>query len=47
MILKSGNFAEMAENIKKEKKEIIIFGAGVIGTIIMPEILHSCQEDVA
>lgn len=41
MILKSGSFAEMAENIKKENKEIIIFGAGVIGTIIMPEILHS------
>lgn len=41
MRMKSGGFDEMAREIKQFGKKIVIFGAGVIGTLTTPEILAS------
>lgn len=45
MRLKSGKFEDMANDIISNKKKIIMFGAGVIGTITTPEILFSLKLD--
>lgn len=45
MILKNGSFAAMADDIKKNNSVIVIFGIGVVGTAITPEILK--QYDVS
>jgi len=39
MILKKGTFYRMAQDIIYSKSKIVIFGTGVIGTTITPEIL--------
>ena len=39
MILKSGDFSVMADEIR-EKKKVYIFGAGMIGTVVVPEIFR-------
>ena len=43
MILRSGTFDAMIADLKKTNKEIIIFGAGVIGTVTIPHILKQEQ----
>lgn len=40
MILKNSSYQEFAEKIKKEKKKLIIYGAGMIGQIVLPSILQ-------
>lgn len=40
MILKSGSFDNMAQYVKQTEAKIFLFGAGVIGTVTVPEILH-------
>jgi len=39
MILKNGSFENMASQIKQDKRKIVIFGAGLIGTVTTPAIL--------
>lgn len=39
MIIKCGNFQEIAEKIRLENKHIVMFGAGAVGTVTAPEIL--------
>jgi hypothetical protein len=39
MRLKNGSFEEMARQIKQEKQEIVIFGAGMIGTVTALSLL--------
>ena len=39
MQLKSGTFEEMISSLNQANKDIIIFGAGVIGTVTLPHIL--------
>lgn len=43
MNLKCTTFLQMAEDIKNNKKEIVMFGAGVIGQVSAPEILAECN----
>lgn len=45
MILKSGSFEKMAQYIKNANKSIVLFGAGAIGTVVLPEILHELNLD--
>lgn len=45
MRVKGGSFQEMAQEIKAGKKRILIFGAGVIGTVTVPELLASYHLD--
>lgn len=40
MQLKTGSFTAMAEDIIKTDSKIVIFGAGVIGSVVTPEILR-------
>lgn len=40
MILKSGSFAAMANDIKRNDNNIIIFGTGVVGSTVTPEIVN-------
>lgn len=40
MILKCASFEEMAREICRQDMEIVVFGAGVIGTVTVPEILR-------
>ena len=40
MILKCTSFEEMGSEITEQNQFIIIFGAGVIGTVTVPEILR-------
>ena len=40
MILKCTSFEEMHREISKRDMEIVVFGAGVIGTVTVPEILR-------
>ncbi len=40
MILKNDDFASLAKKIKDEKKTIIVYGAGMIGQIIIPYIIQ-------
>ncbi len=40
MRIKCGTFAGMAEDIISENNKIVIFGAGVIGSTVTPEILN-------
>ena len=40
MILKNGSFEQMALRIKQKDKRIVIFGAGMIGTVTTPTILR-------
>lgn len=39
MILKSSTFEELADTLQKSSKKIIVFGAGMIGTVTTPYIL--------
>lgn len=41
MQLKTGSFTAMAEDIIKKNSKIVIFGAGVIGSTVAPEILRA------
>lgn len=41
--LKNPSYAELAEKIKREKKAVIVYGAGMIGQIVVPEILEQFQ----
>lgn len=41
MRLKCCSFVDMAEDIKKNKKKIVMFGAGVVGQITVPEIIKT------
>lgn len=47
MILKKGTFAEFAQRVKTLKKQVIVYGAGVIGETIAPYWLHEYQLDEA
>lgn len=40
MEIRCCSFSKMASVIKKKKQRIILFGAGVIGTVTVPEILY-------
>lgn len=40
MILKNSRYLDFAERIKKEQKKIIIYGAGMIGQVVVPSILQ-------
>ena len=40
MILKNGSFSQMASLLRESEKKIIIFGAGMIGTVTTPAILE-------
>lgn len=40
MILKNGSFSAMANDIKKNDNRIIIFGTGVVGSTVTPEIMN-------
>lgn len=40
MILKCTSFEQMSEEIIKQNRSIVIFGAGVIGTVTAPEVLQ-------
>lgn len=40
MILKNTIFSEMAENVRHNKKRIIVYGAGMIGQIIVPYLVR-------
>lgn len=39
MRLKNLRYAELAEKIKREQKRIIVYGAGVIGQIVVPDVM--------
>ena len=39
MILKCTSFEQMSEEIIKQNRSVVIFGAGVIGTVTAPEVL--------
>ena len=39
MKLKCCSFADMAEDIKENRKKIVMFGAGVVGQVTVPEII--------
>lgn len=47
MILKKGTFAEFAQRVKTLKKQVIVYGAGVIGETIAPYWLHEYRLDEA
>lgn len=49
MKLKTGTFAGMAKDIKTEDSKIVIFGTGVIGSTVTPEILklHGLIDRIA
>ncbi len=40
MILKNLPYAELAAKIKKEHKEILVYGAGMIGQIVVPDVIE-------
>lgn len=40
MRVKSGLFLDLAENIKNNQKKVVIFGAGVIGTVTVPGVFY-------
>lgn len=40
MILKNGTFSQIASQIREGEKKIIIFGAGMIGTVTTPALLE-------
>lgn len=39
MILRSGSFEKLANEVKEKNKKIIVYGAGVIGTVTTPAVL--------
>lgn len=43
MKLKNLSYEEMAEIIKREQKKVIVYGAGMIGQIVVPDILRRFQ----
>ena len=45
MILKNGTFAAMAKDIIKNDNKIVIFGTGVVGSTVAPEILKQYDLD--
>lgn len=45
MHLRISSFAKMAENIKENRSKVVMFGAGVIGTTVIPEILLQYEMD--
>lgn len=45
MILKKGSFYGMARDITKSESKIVIFGCGVVGSTITPEILKDYEID--
>lgn len=40
MLLCNSNYKELSEKIKKENKHIIVYGSGMIGTVIIPYIIQ-------
>lgn len=40
MILKNGRYFELAEKIKTENRRIVIYGAGMIGRIVVPSFIQ-------
>ena len=40
MILKNSRYQDFAEKIKKENKKLIVYGAGMIGQVVLPNILQ-------
>lgn len=45
MQLRSGSFKDMAKELKEQNKKVALFGAGAIGAVVVPEILHSFGLD--
>lgn len=45
MILKNGSFQDMALQIERSESDIIVFGAGMIGTITTPALLQEYHLD--
>lgn len=43
MILQCSNYTEMAKKIRNENKSVIVYGAGMIGTVLIPYILQEYQ----
>lgn len=43
MILKNGTFEELADEVRRKNLRIVIFGAGMIGTVTTPSILQQYQ----
>lgn len=41
--LRNPSYAELAEKIRREKKKVIVYGAGMIGQIVVPDILNRYQ----
>lgn len=41
MILKNCRYSELAEKLRSQKKRIVIYGAGMIGQIVVPYFIHS------
>ena len=41
MILKNSRYSELAEKIKTENKRIVIYGAGMIGQIVVPYFIQT------
>ena len=39
MILKNADYKSLAKKIKEENKKVIVYGAGMIGQIIIPYII--------
>lgn len=40
MILRNGSYLQLMEKIKKDDRKVIIYGAGMIGQIIVPELVQ-------
>ena len=46
MILKCTSFEEMQKEIIERNMSIVIWGAGVVGTVTTPEILEQCADSL-
>lgn len=40
MILKNSNYQDFAEKVRRENKKLVIYGAGMIGQVVLPSILQ-------
>ena len=43
MILRNASYLELSEKIKKEKRNVIVYGAGAVGKIVVPYFLQKYQ----
>lgn len=43
MILKNSTFSEFSDHVKSEKKKIIVYGAGMIGKVIVPYYIQKYE----